>query len=340
MRRSWNDDDAKNNETAGPGSTRLRIFAIIFSIILTTMNSTEIIIFYKYTRVSDVPGFVDWQKKTCEELNILGRILIAEEGINGTVEGSVAAIAEYERRMHALDGSVGMFGDFSDVWFKHSPGTGRAFRKLRVRIRQEIVGTGLSKESDIDPNVITGKHISAEELKGWIESGEEFEIIDMRNDYEYAVGHFAGSHDSKMNNFRDLQSAALDFEHLKTKKVLTVCTYGVRCEKASGFLKQNGFEDVYQLHGGIGTYMKQYPGQDFVGSLYVFDQRMTEQFTDSYPVVGVCVNCGAASERFGNCAWDECHKQLIICADCAPKAREIWCGEGCRASMKCEVMTS
>ena len=298
------------------------------------MTSTEIIIFYKYTRVSDVPGFVRWQKETCGALNILGRILIAEEGINGTVEGSVEAIAEYERRMHELDGSEGTFGDFSDVWFMHSPGTGNAFRKLRVRIRQEIVGTGLSKESDIDPNVITGKHISAEELKGWIDAGEEFEIIDMRNDYEYGVGHFAGSHDSKMNNFRDLQSATSDFGHLKAKKVLTVCTYGVRCEKASGFLKQNGFEDVYQLHGGIGTYMKQYPGQDFVGSLYVFDQRMTEQFTDSYPVVGVCVNCGSASERFGNCAWDTCHKQLIICNDCAPKAEEIWCGEQCREGMK------
>lgn len=297
------------------------------------MPATEIIIFYKYTSVADVPGFVRWQKKTCGELNILGRILIASEGINGTVEGSSDAIAEFEHRMHELDGSAGTFGDFSDIWFKHSPGTGSAFAKLKVKARSEIVATGLSKEKDVDPNTTTGKHISAEELKGWIQSDEEFHIIDMRNDYEYAVGHFAGSHDSHMHNFRDLQSTVAEFEHLKSKKILTVCTYGVRCEKASGFLKENGFENVHQLHGGIGTYMKQYPGQDFVGSLYVFDNRMTEQFTDAYPVVGVCVSCASPSERFGNCAWSDCHKQLIICDDCAPKASEIWCNEQCQKNV-------
>lgn len=295
------------------------------------MNSGyEIIIFYKYTPVADPGGFVAWQKATCEEIGIRGRILIAHEGINGTVEGTPEQIAEYERRMHAQNGSAGTFGDFSDVWFKSSPGTGKAFPKLKVKVRSEIVTTGLPKEEDIDPSQVTGKHIAPEELKTWIANGEEFEIIDMRNDYEYAVGHFAGSHDSRMANFRDLAAVTPKFAHLKDKKVVTVCTYGVRCEKASGYLKQQGFKDVYQLHGGIGTYMKKYPGEDFVGSLYVFDDRMTEQFTGDYEVVGTCVNCGSKSERFGNCAWDDCHKQLIICDACAPNAKSIWCSETCK----------
>jgi UPF0176 protein len=288
----------------------------------------KLIIFYKYTPVTDVERFVVWQKKNCAELGLFGRILIAKEGINGTVEGLIDHIEEYERRMHTLD----QFGDFSNVWFKESPTNGGSFEKMKVKARTEIVATGLSLDADIDPNQITGTHIEPEELKRWIEKGEEFEIIDMRNDYEYAVGHFAGSRDSGMKNFRDLSKIVSEHEDIKEKKILTVCTYGVRCEKASGHLIQQGFKEVYQLHGGIGTYMKKYPGEDFQGSLYVFDNRMTEQFTDQYQKIGVCVVCSATSERFGNCAWPDCHKQLIICEVCAPQKSSIYCQKDCEQS--------
>ena len=291
-------------------------------------QSHKLIIFYKYTPVTDVERFVVWQKKNCVELGLLGRILIAKEGINGTVEGRIENIEEYERRMHSLD----MFGNFSDVWFKESPSNGNAFEKLKVKARSEIVATGLSLDADIDPNELTGTHIESEELKRWIENGDDFEIIDMRNDYEYAVGHFAGSRQSGMQNFRDLPKIVSEHADIKEKKVLTVCTYGVRCEKASGHLIRQGFKEVYQLHGGIGTYMKEYPGQDFLGSLYVFDDRMTEQFTDQYQKVGVCVVCTSTSERFGNCAWSDCHKQLIICIDCAPQEKSIYCRKDCELS--------
>lgn len=297
------------------------------------MSSTfEIIIFYKYTPVSGVERFVLWLKKTGADLGLRGRILIAKEGINGTVEGTVEKVAEFQRRMHEQDGTSGTFGDFSDLWFKASPGTGTAFAKLKVKARSEIVATGLSEEEEFDPNQITGTHIEPEELKKWIESGEEFEIIDMRNDYEHAVGHFAGSRESGMKNFRDLPKIVEQHQDIKQKKILTVCTYGVRCEKASGYLKQKGFENIYQLHGGIGTYMKKYPGQDFLGSLYVFDDRMTEQFTDAYQKIGVCVGCASTSERFGNCAWSECHKQLIICAECALNKMPIYCSNSCKTA--------
>lgn len=298
---------------------------------MSMSSQTEIIIFYKYTPVADPAGFVLWQRALCERIGIFGRILVAAEGINGTVEGTSAQIKEYCDAMHAQNGSEGTFGDFSDVWFKSSPGTGHAFKKLIVKKRKEIVNTGLSKEQDVDPSQVTGKHITAEELKRWIDAGEPIEIIDMRNDYEYAVGHFAGSHPSGMKNFRDLPAVPAMLENLKEKKVVTVCTYGVRCEKASGFLKTKGFGEVYQLHGGIGTYMKAYPGQDFKGSLYVFDDRMTEQFTDKYEVVGECVSCGVKNERFGNCALDECHKQLLICESCS--STPIWCSESCKSGV-------
>lgn len=295
---------------------------------------TTIIIFYKYTRVDDPTGFVAWIRSQCEAIGIFGRILIAHEGINGTVEGTPDQIAAFEAALHAQDGSTGTFGVFSDVWFKASPGTGTAFKKLKVKVRGEIVATGLDAAEDVDPNAVTGTHIEPQELKSWIDNGDDFAIVDMRNDYEFAVGHFAGSIDPGMGNFRDLKTVVPKLEHLKGKKVLTVCTYGVRCEKASGYLKQQGFEDVYQLHGGIGTYMKQYPGQDFLGSLYVFDDRMTEQFTDGYQRVGVCVGCETASERFGNCAVTDCHKQLIICTEC--KDRPIFCNTACQQNFATE----
>lgn len=291
----------------------------------------EIIIFYKYTPVSDPALLRDKIRGWCEQLAIRGRILIASEGINGTAEGTSSAIAQLEEHIHAEDGREGSCADLSDVWFKHSPGTGSAFPKLKVKVRPEIVTLGLGREGDIDPNVVTGTHLSPEELKKWIEQKEDFEIIDMRNDYEFKVGHFRGSINPKLENFRDLRTVAPELEPLKKKKVLTVCTYGVRCEKASGYLKEQGFEDVYQLDGGIGTYMKAYPGEDFLGSLYVFDGRILERFTDEYEVVGSCERCDEPSESYTNCAYDECHKKMIVCERCQSDQEKIFCSESCGA---------
>lgn len=286
---------------------------------------TDIIIYYKYTPIADPVAFVRWHKDFLGSRNITGRILIAEEGINGTIEGTPEALTEYEQAMHAMDGSAGTFGDFSDVWFKHSPGTGNAFPKLRVRARSEIVTLGLAKEDDINPNEITGTHITPQVLKSWIDAGENIEIIDMRNDYEYEVGHFKGSINPRMENFRDLPKVLPQLAHLKDKKVVTVCTYGVRCEKASGYLKSKGFSDVYQLNGGIGTFMKEYPGQDFLGSLYVFDERVLERFTDTYETVGSCYLCSTPCEDYHDCSYPTCHRQMIVCAHCKDEQGRAYC---------------
>ena len=287
----------------------------------------RIIIYYKYTPVNDPEAFVAWHKALSDQLGLTGRVLIAKEGINGTLEGTKEDIEEYKRVMHLQDGTPGTFADLSDLWFKESPGTGHAFPRMRIKARSEIVTLGLGDE-DIDPNEITGTHLKPEELKQWFENGEEFEIIDMRNDYEYKVGHFRGSRDPGLENFRDLSKALPSLEPLKEKKVLTVCTYGVRCEKASGYLKKKGFKNVYQLEGGIGTYMKAFPGEDFLGSLYVFDGRITERFTDNYQVVGKCDKCGSTTEHYENCALPECHRKMLICEECAQSP--VYCGDTCK----------
>jgi UPF0176 protein len=289
----------------------------------------EVIIFYKYTPVADPEGFRDWIRATCQTIGINGRILVAKEGINGSVEGTREQLDQFESAITSQDGSKGTFGDFSDVWFKASAGTGEAFPKLKVKARENVLNIGLEGAEDIDPNKLTGTHIEAEELHKWFENNDEFEIIDMRNDYEIASGTFKGAIDPGTKNFRDLKEVLPELEHLKKKKVLTVCTYGIRCEKASGYLKREGFEDVYQLHGGIGTYMKKYPGQNFEGTLYVFDERRTEQFTDDYKKIGTCFSCESTSERYGNCAWPDCNRQLIICEEC--KEAPVWCDENCKS---------
>lgn len=281
--------------------------------------TTEIIIFYKYTSVNNPGALVAWHKKFCGERGMRGRVIIATEGINATLEGTTDAIQAYEDALRQTP-----YADFSDLWFKHSPGTGDAFPKLQVRHRKEIVTLRLPEGQDVDPNTLTGTHISAEELKGWFERGEQFEIIDMRNTYELEVGKFKGTTDPHTQSFYELPKVIDKLAHLKDKKVLTVCTYGVRCEKASGYLKQQGFNDVYQLHGGIGTYMKKYPGQDFEGSLYVFDKRLTENFAESYPVIGKCTFCKNPCERFINCANDRCHLHMIVCQSCG-KERDGLC---------------
>lgn len=301
----------------------------------------QILLYYKYTKVNDPEAFVAWHKEVCAQLGFKGRILIAKEGINGTLEGLTGHTEEYVRLMHDQDGSEGTFGDFSDVVFKTSPGKidGTSFPKMKVKARKEVVTLGLERygEEDLDPNELTGIHLDPTDLKKWYESGEDFEIIDMRNDYEFKVGHFRNSINPEMENFRDLPKVLPALEAIKKaseagKKVLTVCTGGIRCEKASGYLIRKGFKNVYQLDGGMHKFMEKYPGEDFLGSLYVFDGRETVDFMERKQkaaaaeagrvVVGKCDVCQAQTEQFANCANIECHMKMLCCADCLKSSVE------------------
>ena len=146
----------------------------------------------------------------------------------------------------------------------------------------------------------------------------------MRNVYEHTVGHFAGSILPDMENFRDLPKITKALKHLKNKTVLTVCTGGVRCEKASGYLISQGFEDVYQLDGGIVSYMEKYPNEDFEGKLYVFDNRVAMGFyTDdaNHKVIGRCEVCDKQSEHFVNCDRAWCGRHFIMCEDCVSEQK-------------------
>ncbi len=293
----------------------------------------EIILFYKYVRIEDPAAVKIWHDEMCGRLGLTGRCIIASEGINATFEGAEENIREYVKELEKDP-------RFLNIHFKYSAGTGKAFPKLSVKVRKEIVSLHLGT-CDIDPNQVTGTHLKPEELHAWIKTGREFYIVDMRNAYEHKVGHFEGSILPPIENFRDLPKVVAQISHLKNKTVLTVCTGGVRCEKASGFLITQGFTDVYQLSGGIVSYMERYPNEDFQGKLYVFDGRVTMGpaalagagfYTDDskHQIVGKCDECGEQSENYVNCANPICHRHFIACTLCLDKNNgNAFCPGGC-----------
>ena len=282
----------------------------------------RIVLFYQYVPIPDPVALMNEQRFLCVKLGLKGRILIAKEGINATLEGAKEAIDKYCAEVVKIPG-------FENIHLKISEGTGTAFPKLSIKVRDEIVTTHVGDV--IDPLRVTGTYLQPEELHAWIEQGEEFYIVDMRNDYEQRVGYFAGSILSEFQHFSDLPSIIPKLESLRGKKILTVCTGGVRCEKASAFLIHNGFDNVYQLYGGMVSYMEKYPNEDFKGKLYVFDGRVCMGFNTSEPeheVVGMCELCNTSSERFINCADNKCHRHFICCDECF-ESRQGFCSVNC-----------
>lgn len=279
-------------------------------------NQYEIILFYKYVHIDNPQKLRDEQFVLCQKLGLKGRIIVASEGINATFEGTHEACEEY-LKIYLADPR------FAHTHIKRSSGNGHAFPKLSVKVRPEIVSLHLGV-CDVDPNITTGVHLKPEELHQWIQEGKEFYIIDMRNAYEHRVGQFEGSICPPMDNFRDLPKFIESIAHLKNKTVLTVCTGGVRCEKASGYLITQGFTDVYQLDGGIVSYMEKYPNEDFVGKLYVFDSRVMMGFYTDDPkhqIIGKCEKCDGLNERFVNCEVSGCHRHFLLCENCEKTIR-------------------
>lgn len=288
----------------------------------------QILLFYKYVHIAEPETVREWLRALCQKLELKGRLIVASEGINITLEGTTEHTETFIKEMERDE-------RFLNIHMKRSVGTGDAFPRLSVKTRSEIVTLGLGV-CDIDPNELTGIHLSPEVLHQWIAEKKEFYIVDMRNAYEHAIGRFKGSQCPPMDNFRDLPKFVKSLAHLKDKTVLTVCTGGVRCEKASGYLLSQGFKDVYQLDGGIVSYMEKYPNEDFEGKLYVFDGRVAMGFYTDDPkhvIVGKCENCGASSENIVDCRDSGCNGQFIICEDCekAQVAQKgyTYCPKGC-----------
>jgi len=282
----------------------------------------QVLLFYRYTHIENPQAVKTAVVSLCEKYELTGRVIVAEEGINATLEGTVENTERFVRDFLADP-------RWAEVQIKRSASFGNSFPKLVAKVRREIVGTGFARE-EADPTVRTAPRISPEELRAWYEREEDFLVVDMRNTYEYASGHFKNAIDPGISASRHLPLAMRKLEPLKNRKVLTVCTGGVRCEKMSAYLLSKGFNNVYQLDGGIHSYMEKYPGKDFQGTLYTFDQRQTMHFGGEREIIGTCHLCGTTTERYADCANDTCHLHFLACDTCRDEDDRAFCSEVCK----------
>lgn len=272
-----------------------------------TRMDYRVLLYYNYTPVEDPEGFAKEHLAFCKELGLKGRILVANEGINGTVSGTVEATNAYMEHMHADE-------RFKDTEFKIDEASEHAFKKMHVRPRNELVALHLDEDEDIDPNKLTGKYLEPTEFKEALQD-EDTIVLDARNDYEYDLGHFRGAVRPDIRTFRELPQWIRDNkEKFMDKKVVTYCTGGIRCEKFSGWLLREGVKDVGQLHGGIATYGKDpnTQGEMWDGKMYVFDERISVDINDvDKQVVGRDWFDGTPCERYVNCANPDCNRQIL-----------------------------
>ena len=274
-----------------------------------------VILFYTFVRIEDPAALCTAQRTLCESFHLKGRLLIAHEGINGTFEGTPENIAAYQKALRADE-------RFATIGFKESISDGTAFRKLEVRVRKEVVTLGAG---EFDVKNETAPEITAEELDALFTNNEDFVVLDLRNDYEIEAGKFERTIDPGLKNFRDLPAKLPELAHLKGKRVVTVCTGGIRCEKATCLLKKEGFENVVQLKDGIHTYMQKYPAKRFKGTLFVFDNRMVTPVVESEnrEVIGKCVFCGSSCEEYFSDDSVRPSQKVICCASCIQVHSEL-----------------
>ncbi|MEK4484094.1 rhodanese-related sulfurtransferase [Psychrobacillus sp. FSL H8-0484] len=286
-------------------------------------NAYRVLLYYKYVPIEDPVTFAQEHLAACKELGLKGRILVSDEGINGTCSGTIEQTDAY---MDMMKADV----RFADMVYKIDEAEGHAFKKMHVRPKQEIVHLGLAE--DINPNELTGKYLSPKEFFEQMQA-EDTIVIDARNDYEFDLGHFRGAIRPDIRNFRDLPEWMLDNKEMfEGKKVLTYCTGGIRCEKFSGWLVREGFEGVGQLHGGIATYGKdpEVRGQLWDGQMYVFDERIAVPINQvEQVIVGKDHFTGEPCERYVNCANPDCNDK-ILCSEENEHKYLRSCSDECR----------
>ncbi|MGZ4033706.1 MAG: oxygen-dependent tRNA uridine(34) hydroxylase TrhO [Bacteroidia bacterium] len=271
--------------------------------------------FYRYVIIDNPQELRDSLFAQWNMLNILGRIYVAREGINAQM-----SVPEENWEIFKFN----LYNDerFKDVPFKIAvEDDGKSFYKLTVKVRHKIVADGLDDDAFDVTNV--GNHLSAKEFNQAMEDPETL-IIDMRNHYESEVGKFIGAFCPDADTFREeLPMVIEELKDKKDKKIIMYCTGGVRCEKASAYLKHHGFKDVNQLYGGVIDYVRQIKAEGlpskFIGKNFVFDERVGERITND--VIAECHQCGASCDTHVNCANDDCHLLFIQCDACAEKMK-------------------
>lgn len=269
----------------------------------------HILLYYCYTTIEQPEAFSEQHHRYCLGLGLLGRIIIAAEGINGTVSGTKQACEQYISDLKADP-------RFSHTYFKVATHAQHVFQKLQVRTKREIVHANLPH---INPTQKAGQYIAPQALQH-LQEQEDVVLLDVRSNYEHGIGKFKNAVTLDINHFREFPEQVDKLAAYKDKKIITYCTGGVKCEKASAYLLAQGFKNVYQLHGGIIQYGLETEGADFEGKCYVFDQRLSTTINKKNPsVIAGCYICATACERMINCANPLCNLHITMCEPCAER---------------------
>ncbi len=292
----------------------------------------KIILYYKFAPILDPEAVKLWQKTLATNLGLKGRILISRHGINGTVGGDIEDVKRYIK-------DTKQFPGFKDIVFKWSDGSADDFPRMSVKSRRELVGFKNSDdEFDVDENGVIGGgvHLKPQQVNELVEQyGDDVVFFDGRNEHEARIGKFKNAVVPNTNTSRDFiaELESDKYDDIKNKKVITYCTGGVRCEVISAMMKKRGFTDVYQIDGGIVKYGEAY-GDDglWEGSLRVFDNRMTVDFSDHAKTIGECSHCKGPTNNFENCAFANCNDLVLICLNCKKQPELLFHSDACRKS--------
>ncbi|MCW4352327.1 rhodanese-related sulfurtransferase [Hoyosella sp. YIM 151337] len=280
------------------------------------MSIPKVVLFYVFTPLPDPEAIRLWQRTLCEANDLKGRIIISAHGINVTVGGELAQVKRYVRETRS-------YAPFREADIKWSDGAGDDFPRLSVKVRPEIVTFGAPDEIKVDENGVIGggTHLSPEQVHNLVdERGDEVVFFDGRNALEAAVGRFRDAVVTDAAATRDFLSEIESgkYDHLKDKPVVTYCTGGVRCEVLSVLMRNRGFNEVYQIDGGIVRYGEKYRDDGlWEGALYVFDSRMTTTFSPAAKTLGQCTLCGAATSRFENYPDALGRDLTLVCEGCS-----------------------
>ncbi|MGI9027433.1 MAG: rhodanese-related sulfurtransferase [Candidatus Saccharimonadales bacterium] len=275
----------------------------------------KVILFYKFVPVADPQMTMRWQRELCMRLDLKGRVIISLHGINATLEGDLKSLRTYKSEMNK---SV----VFKGIMYKWSETKNTAFPRLSIKVKPELVAFDRPEELKVNENGVVGggKHLKPEQVHKLVEErGDDVVFFDGRNAYEAAVGKFKNAVVPDTRTTRDFvaELESGKYDDIKDKPVVTYCTGGIRCEALSVLMKNRGFEEVYQIDGGIVKYGEKYGDEGlWEGSLYIFDDRMNHNFSDNPAVIGTCVHCSGKTSNYENCAEVSCNRLVLICDDC------------------------
>jgi len=280
-----------------------------------------ILLFYKFVRILDPEKFVSDHLEYCKSLGVLGKVLVAKEGINGSISGTHDQVEEYKNYLRSSP-------LFHDIVFKEDVGEAHPFTKMLVRVKKEIIAmkenVNMSKR---------GQHVSPKEFLEMYNNNEDMIVLDARNYYESKIGKFKNAMTPQIKSFRDFPNIVEGMKDDKDKKIVMYCTGGIRCEKASAYMIERGFENVFQLEGGIINFNQQFPDTVWEGKCFVFDKRLRTSDDSKEDAISNCLICNVKCDLYRNCRNVDCDNLVVMCVSCQEKMIGC-CSDNCLAAFQ------